>query len=132
MDLGLEGKNALVTGAEKGIGRAIAISLAEEGANVAYCDIKIREGEGSTENELRKIGRKVLALKVDVSRKEQVSSMVRSVVNELGSIDILVSNAGIVEWEPITKITLECWNRLIAVNLTGAMLCTHWESGRAL
>jgi len=59
MDLGLEGKNALVTGGERGIGRDICLSLAREGVNIAYCDIKTEKGEGSTQEEIRKLGRKV-------------------------------------------------------------------------
>jgi NAD(P)-dependent dehydrogenase (short-subunit alcohol dehydrogenase family) len=71
------------------------------------------------------MGRSVLASEVDVSDEAQVVRWVQDVIRELGHIDIFVSNAGIIEWEPITKITLECWNRILAVNLTGAMLCTR-------
>ena len=125
MDLGLNGKNALVTGGERGIGRDVCLSLAREGVNIAYCDIKIERGEGSTLELVRSLGRKAFGMEIDVSNEEQVIQFVQDAICELGCLDIFVSNAGIIEWEPITKITLECWNRILAVNLTGAMLCTR-------
>ena len=125
MDLGLTDKSALITGGERGIGRDVALSLAREGADVAYCDISVETGEGSTQQEIRKLGRKAIALEVDVSNADQVVAMVERVIAELGGIDIFISNAGIIEWEPVTEITLERWNRIIGVNLTGAMLCTR-------
>jgi NAD(P)-dependent dehydrogenase (short-subunit alcohol dehydrogenase family) len=125
VNLGLNGKKALVTGGERGIGRDICLSLAQEGVDLAYCDIKIEGGKDSTQEEVRKFGRKAFAMEVDVSDEDQVIRFAQATVGELGSIDIFVSNAGIIEWEPITKITLECWNRILAVNLTGAMLCTR-------
>jgi NAD(P)-dependent dehydrogenase (short-subunit alcohol dehydrogenase family) len=125
MDLGLNGKNALITGGERGIGRDVCLSLAREGVNIAYCDIKVEEGKDSTQQEIRNIGRNVFAIEVDVSNEDQVIEFVQAAIRKLGDIEIFVSNAGIIEWEPITKITLECWNRILAVNLTGAMLCTR-------
>jgi len=125
MDLGLNGKTALVTGGERGIGRDICIALAREGVDIGFCDIKIESGEASTQEEIRGLGRKVFGMEVDVSVEEQVVGFVQAAVSKLGSLDIFVSNAGIIEWEPITKITLECWDRILAVNLTGAMLCTR-------
>jgi NAD(P)-dependent dehydrogenase (short-subunit alcohol dehydrogenase family) len=125
MDLGLKGKNALITGGERGIGREICLALAREGINLAFCDIQLETGAASTLNEVRNLGVKALAMEVDVSVEEQVIEFVRRAIAELGGVDIFVSNAGIIEWEPVTKITLDCWNRILAVNLTGAMLCTR-------
>jgi NAD(P)-dependent dehydrogenase (short-subunit alcohol dehydrogenase family) len=125
MDLNLKGKNALVTGGERGIGKDICLSLAQEGVNIAYCDIRIEEGKGSTQESVRGKGTKVFIREVDVSDENQVIRMVQDTILDLGCIDIFVSNAGIIEWEPVTKITLECWNRILAINLTGAMLCTR-------
>jgi NAD(P)-dependent dehydrogenase (short-subunit alcohol dehydrogenase family) len=125
MDLGLNGKHALVTGGERGIGKDICLSLAREGVDIAYCDIKLESGADSAQAGIRKLGRKALASEVDVSDENQVIRFIQTAISELGGIDIFVSNAGIIEWEPITKITLECWNRILAVNLTGAMLCTR-------
>lgn len=125
MDLELKDKNALVTGGERGIGRDVCLSLAREGVNIAYCDIRIEKGEGSTRELVTNLGRKAFASELDISDEAQVVRWVQEAVRELGHIDIFVSNAGIIEWEPVTKITLECWNRILAVNLTGAMLCTR-------
>lgn len=125
MDLGLNGKKALVTGGERGIGRDICLALAREGVDIAYCDLKVESGDGSTQEQVRQLGRKVFVLEVDVSAEDQVIHFVQAAIAYFGSIDIFVNNAGIIEWEPITKITLECWNRILAVNLTGAMLCTR-------
>ena len=125
MDLGLNGKKALVTGGERGIGKDICLSLASEGVDIAYCDIKIESGHDSTQHGVSDLGHKAIAMEVDVSVEEQVIQFVQTAINELGCIDIFVSNAGIIEWEPVTKITLECWNRILGVNLTGAMLCAR-------
>jgi NAD(P)-dependent dehydrogenase (short-subunit alcohol dehydrogenase family) len=125
MDLELSGKKALVTGGERGIGREVCLALAREGVDIAYCDIKLNAAEESTQGVVRRLGRTVLAMEADVSDEQQVITFVQKVIDELGCIDIFVSNAGVIAWEPITKITLECWNRILAVNLTGAMLCTR-------
>jgi NAD(P)-dependent dehydrogenase (short-subunit alcohol dehydrogenase family) len=125
MDLGLNGRKALVTGGERGIGKNICLALAHEGVDIAYCDLKIESGNGSTQEEIRMLGQKAFVMEVDVSAEDQVVRFVQAAIAELGCIDIFVSNAGIIEWEPVTKITLECWNRILAVNLTGAMLYTR-------
>ena len=125
MDLGLSGKHALVTGGERGIGRDICLSLAREGVDIAYGDIRLETGPGSTQAEVRQLGRKAFATEVDVSIEAQVVRWVAAANDELGGLDIFVNNAGIIEYEPITKISLGCWNRILAVNLTGAMLCAR-------
>jgi glucose 1-dehydrogenase len=125
MDLGLKGKRALITGGERGIGRDVALTLAGEGVNIAYCDVRLEEGPQSTQAQIQSLGGKVLAMEVDVSQEQPVVEMVQAAIRELGHIDILVSNAGIIEWEPVTRLTLESWNRIIGVNLTGAMLVTR-------
>ncbi len=129
MDLGLNGRKALVTGGERGIGREVCLALAREGVDIVYCDISPDKGDGSTQAEIRRLGRRALALEIDVADEGQVVSLVQAAIAELGALDIFVSNAGMIEWEPVTRITLECWNRILAVNLTGAMLCTR-EVGR--
>jgi len=125
MDLRLNGRNALVTGGERGIGREICLALAREGVNIAYCDLKLEQGDSSTAAEIQRLGRKVFTMEVDVAVEEHVVQFVRSAISQLGRINIFVNNAGTIEWEPVTKITLACWNRILAVNLTGAMLCTR-------
>jgi len=125
MDLGLDGRKALVTGGERGIGREVCLALAREGVHIAYCDVRLEKGNGSTREALRALGRKVFASEVDVSDENQVVRFVEAAIAELEHIDIFVSNAGTIEWEPVTKITLRSWNRILSVNLTGAMLCTR-------
>lgn len=125
MDLGLEGKNALVTGGERGIGRDICLSLAREGVNIAYSDLRLESDGSSTRDAVEALGVMALATTVDVADEAQVVRWVAASVEALGTVDIFVSNAGIIEWEPVTQITLETWNRVVAVNLTGAMLCAR-------
>ena len=125
MELGLQGKTALVTGGERGIGREICLSLASEGVAIAYGDIQIERGPGSTQQAVRDLGGQAVATKVDVAQETAVVAWVQYAIAALGHIDIFVSNAGIIEWQPITKITLESWNRILGVNLTGAMLCAR-------
>ncbi len=119
MDLGLEGKNAIVTGGSLGIGAAIALRLAEEGCNVA---INYRRHDTEAKQVVREIealGRKGLAVKADVSSYDDAQNMVRTVVEELGGLDILVCNAGI-NWDGVIwKMSEEQWDTVINVNLKG-------------
>lgn len=101
------------------------MALAREGVDIAYCDLKVENEAGSTRQAIQQLGRKAFVTELDVSNEDQVIQFVQAAVAELGWIDIFVSNAGMIEWEPVTKITLACWNRILAVNLTGAMLCTR-------
>jgi glucose 1-dehydrogenase len=101
------------------------LALAREGVDIAYCDLKVENEAGSTRQAIQQLGRKAFVTELDVSNEDQVIQFVQAAVAELGWIDIFVSNAGMIEWEPVTKITLACWNRILAVNLTGAMLCTR-------
>ncbi len=125
MELGLRGKTALVTGGERGIGREICLSLVREGVTVTYGDITLDPGPGSTQQTARDLGGTATATQVDVSQEAHVVAWVHNAIVQLGQIDIFISNAGIIEWQPITKITLESWNRILGVNLTGAMLCAR-------
>jgi 3-oxoacyl-[acyl-carrier protein] reductase len=119
MDLGLEGKNAIVTGGSIGIGSAIAIGLAREGCNVA---INYRRHDSEANEVVRKIkelGRKALAIKADVSSYVDAQNMVRTVVAEFGRLDIMVCNAGI-NWDGVIwKMSEEQWDTVINVNLKG-------------
>lgn len=118
----LKDRVAIVTGAARGIGRAIAVALAREGARVAALDLDLVQlddlvGQGRTR------GGEMLALSVDVTRKEQIQEAVGQVLARWGRIDILVNNAGIYDVLPIEAISEEQWDRVLAVNLKGAFLC---------
>ncbi len=119
MDLGLEGKNAIVTGGSLGIGSAIAVTLAKEGCNVA---INYRRHDTEAKQvieEVERLGRRGLAIKADVSSYDDAQNMVRTVVEEFGRLDIMVCNAGI-NWDGVIwKMTEEQWDTVINVNLKG-------------
>jgi 3-oxoacyl-[acyl-carrier protein] reductase len=116
---------ALVTGGSRGIGRAVAISLAEAGAAVA---VNYREKKAEAEaaaNEIRQKGGKAMAIAGDVSKTEEVARMVAAVERELGPVDVLVNNAGIGLIRGIDDLTEEDFDITIAVNLKSAFLCTQ-------
>lgn len=119
----LTGKKALVTGASKGIGRGIALALAEQGASVAVNYSHSPEEANKVVEEIRAMGKVAMAVQADVSKSEEVKAMFEGVKNAWGSLDILVNNAGIVTQNPIEKIVEEEWNRIIDVNLKGQFLC---------
>jgi len=120
----LEGKTALVTGAAKGIGKAIAEYLALHGAYVFIADIQKKEAEAACE-EIRSQGGKAKSLQADVSSVDSVEEMVGAIINEKLPIDILVNNAGVFSNTPISEITLEEWDRVLRINLTGTHLCSQ-------
>jgi NAD(P)-dependent dehydrogenase (short-subunit alcohol dehydrogenase family) len=121
----LNDKVALVTGGGRGIGRAISFAFALEGAAVAMADRSVSQLE-LTEKELRSRARNVLAIQTDVASEEQVQQMVARTLEKYGKIDILVNNSGITgPIAPVFEMKLEAWNETLAVNLTGAMLCSR-------
>ena len=123
MDLRLNDKIALVTGAgsQIGYGRAIAVTLAEEGCDVIAADIDV-DGAVKTVASIEALGRKSLAVKVDVTRQEEVDAMVKQAIDTFGRIDILVNNAGSSsELRPFLEMTEEDWNYDIGINLLGQM-----------
>lgn len=118
----LEGKVALVTGAarERGIGRGIALALAEQGCDVAINDVAADdEGEELAER-IRQTGRRALFHRADVSDRAAVDGMVEAVVRELGRLDVVCSNAGVADWQELVDLTEESFRRQVSVNLTGA------------
>jgi 3-oxoacyl-[acyl-carrier protein] reductase len=118
----LSGKVAIITGASRGIGRAIALALAGAGANIAV-NYRSRGSEAEyVASQVRKLGRLAVAVKADVSDSADVDRMVGKVINELGSPSILVNNAGIGVTHSMDDITEKDWNDAIAVNLTAAFL----------
>jgi NAD(P)-dependent dehydrogenase (short-subunit alcohol dehydrogenase family) len=120
----LDKRTAIVTGARRGIGRAIALALAKEGANVVVSDIS-QEDCQKVVNEIEKLGRKGLALKCNVTSTAEVEDMVRKTVEKFGKLDILVNNAGIIAYKPFLELTDEDWDSIMTVNLKGQFLCAR-------
>ena len=118
----LKGKVALVTGAAGGIGRAIAERLASEGADVGVVDLH-KESVEEVVTMVEEKGRRALGMTVDVSKKSQVETMVRDVIDKFGQIDIFFNNAGIVVVQNFLDIKEEDWDRIMEVNLKGVFLC---------
>jgi NAD(P)-dependent dehydrogenase (short-subunit alcohol dehydrogenase family) len=112
----LDDKVALVTGAGRGIGRAMAVRLAQEGAHVAAADIDMRLAE-ETAAQATGLGRKSLALQADVSRQADIERMVQRSVEALGRIDILMNNAGVLRIQEVLDITEADWDFVCNVNL---------------
>ncbi len=121
----LTGQPALVTGANSGIGRAVALGLARAGADVVVNYITHPEAAEEVVHEIEGIGRKGIAIKADVSREEDVERMFADAIAQFGTLHIVVSNAGLQRNSAFDEMTLEQWNTVIGVNLTGQFLCTR-------
>jgi 3-oxoacyl-[acyl-carrier protein] reductase len=128
MDLGLKGKTALVTGAgsQIGFGKAICLTLAAEGCDVAVNDIDL-ENAKKTSDAVKVLGVKAMAVKADVTNKDEVAEMVRKVLAEFGRIDILVNNAGGMHLGAFNFLEAkeETWDKDFALNTKGAMFCAQ-------
>ena len=121
----LAGKTALITGGNTGIGRAVALAYADEGADVAVCYIA-REPEAlSLVEEIRAKGRRALALRADITQESDVLALFGSLTAQLGRLDILVNNAGIQRPQPIIEMSVADWDRMMSVHLRGAFLCSR-------
>jgi len=121
----LLGQKALVTGASSGIGRAIALSLGEAGADVVINYVSGEDKAQALAEEIRAKGARAMIVRADVSDEAQVSAMFSAMVAEFGTIDILVNNAGLQQDAPFHELTLAQWNRVLGVNLTGQFLCSR-------
>jgi 3-oxoacyl-[acyl-carrier protein] reductase len=121
--MSLAGKIALVTGAAQGIGRDIALALANDGADVAICDVNL-DAARKTAGDIEAKGRKSLALKANVAASADVTTMIDQIVEQFGRIDILVNNAGITRDGLILRMKDEDWDLVLSINLKGAFLCT--------
>ena len=118
----LEGKTALITGAARGIGKAIALKYASEGCNIAFTDLEINE---ETENEIAALGVKAKSYASNAADFAQTEEVVAAVKEEFGSIDILVNNAGITKDGLMLRMTEQQWDAVIAVNLKSAFNFVH-------
>lgn len=121
----LTGKAALVTGAGSGIGRAIAVALAAQGAVVALADLR-SEGVEQVREEIRAAGGIAISLTGDVSRREDVQNWVEAAREQLGSLDILVNNAGLQYVSPVHEFPEDRWDQLLGIMLTGPFLTTRY------
>ncbi len=136
----LEGRTALVTGGSRGLGRAICLTLAREGANVAFCYTRSDEQAAETQARIQEQGVRGQAFKVSVLDKPGVQQMVRTLEKEAGGIDILVNNAGVGQVVPLALMEEEDWDRVMGTNVKGAFLVTqaamrgmiHRKRGRIL
>lgn len=125
MNLPLESKTALVTGASKGVGKGIALELARAGAQVIVNYNSDSAGADATVAEIRGMGGKAFAVQADVSVRAAVDQMLQSALEKFTRLDILVNNAGVQTWKPLLELTEPEWDRTIATNLKGCFLCTQ-------
>ena len=121
----LKGQKALVTGCSSGIGKAVAIELGKAGADVVVNYVRGEDQAREVVAEIEKSGSRAFAHQADVSQEDQVSAMFEKMKAELGTIDILINNAGLQQDAPIDEMTLNQWNLVINVNLTGQFLCAR-------
>jgi len=128
----LTDKVAIITGASRGLGKAMAIELAREGASVAVAARTVEAGRGplpgtihATVDTIKKLGGEARAVQCDVTDENDVIAMVRQVTEHYGRIDILINNAGITTPEPFLKLTTKKWDLVIEVNLKGTFLCSQ-------
>lgn len=113
----LEGKNAVITGAARGIGKAIALKLAEHGANIAITDLQYNDAAKEVEKQLQDLGVKAKAYASDASKYEETQNLMNEIQKEFGSIDVLVNNAGITQDTLMMRMTEQQWDTVISVNL---------------
>jgi glucose 1-dehydrogenase len=121
----LLGQPALVTGANSGIGRAVAIGLARAGADVVVNYVTQPETAHAVVTEIRAMGRRAIAIEADVSVEADVERMFAAAIAEFGTLHIVVCNAGLQQDSPFAQMTLTQWNKVIGVNLTGQFLCAQ-------
>jgi len=121
----LAGRTALVTGAQQGIGQALAIAVAREGADVGVNYLDDRAGAERVAQEVRALGRRALVVQADVARRPEVEAMVAAVVTALGPPDILMNNAGVFPRAEFLELDEQEWDHVLGVNLKGSFLCAQ-------
>ncbi len=121
----LAGQTAIVTGANSGIGRGVAVEMAKEGASVVINWVFSEEATQEVLDEIKAEGGIAIAIRADVSKEDQVQAMFKEVIDTFGTVDILVNNAGLQRDAAFHEMTLDQWNKVIDVNLTGQFLCAR-------
>jgi meso-butanediol dehydrogenase/(S,S)-butanediol dehydrogenase/diacetyl reductase len=122
--MSVQGKTCIVTGGARGMGKAIGLHLAKDGANVVFADLNQAEAE-SAAAEGKKSGLRTLGLGVDVGDRGQIQQLITRTVSEFGRLDVIFNNAGINRIQPFMETTEENWNRIMRVNALGVLLCTQ-------
>lgn len=122
MQIGLDGRNAVVTGGTRGIGRGIVLALARAGANVLTCYRQEGEAAESLACELKDIGGDHHLVQADISRPEDVARLTEEATTRFGRVDVLVNNAGVISHVPFSELPLEEWDRVLRTNLTATFL----------
>jgi glucose 1-dehydrogenase len=121
----IPGQPAIVTGANSGIGKAVALGLAAAGADVAINYVTAPEAADEVAHEIEKMGRRALTLKADVSKEDEVVAMYAKAISHFGTLHIAVTNAGLQRDSAFETMTLDQWNTVISINLTGQFLCAR-------
>ena len=124
----LEGKTALVTGSSRGVGRAIALAYAREGANVTVNYTSNKDAADEVVAEIEKMGRNAVPFKADVAIADDAEALVANTIKEFGSLDILVNNAGLSWPAMLLKMSEEQWDQVVDIHLKGAFLCTQFSA----
>ncbi len=120
----LEGKTVVVTGSSRGIGRAIAIKAAEEGANVVVNSRKKKSAD-KVAKEIKDMGGNAIGVKADVSKSNDIKKLIKKTVDEFGKLDVLVNNAGIIKYSSFIELKEKDWDKLMDVDLKGVFLCSQ-------
>ncbi|PZD71191.1 Glucose 1-dehydrogenase [Acaryochloris thomasi RCC1774] len=126
----LQDQVALVTGGSSGIGSGVAVCLAQAGAKVVVNYSSSADGAEAVVDEIKGNGGDAIAIQADVSQEDQVLNLFAKTDEAFGTLDILVNNAGLQKDQPLTEMTLEAWNKVLSVNLTGQFLCAR-EAAKA-
>lgn len=130
--LSLSAKVAIVTGGKRGIGKAIALAFAAAGADVAVCSRRLDDGElVAVADEIKRLGRRSLAVKADITQRTDVENLVQRVRDEFGAIDILVNNAAMNIMSPLLDLREDGWDRIMNTDLKGYYLCSQ-AAGRVM